>query len=106
MCEVQIAIISALLCIHAQCFLIEEHWVPLHQSMAGIGDVLIHIPDTSMIQCGQECSTRTLCTGGIFSPSNMSCTLLYVEDVMDDWEKTDDDIIYMCMDCVPGPEGL
>ena len=44
------------------------------------------------------------CTGANYFPINETCTLLHVEDELDDWENTGDDVTYMCVDCDPQGE--
>ena len=90
-----------------QAYVVEEHWVTLHPNLSGIGDILFNANDVSVMSCGQECNSRENCTAANYFPSNKTCTLHYVGDVLDDWvEKDDDDITYICIDCQPGIEGF
>ena len=86
-------------------FLIQEDWLLSQTSTSGFGNIVKQIETSSMLACGQECVMQFNCTAANYYPRNKTCTLLYVEDVLDDWEETDDGVTYICVDCDPGPKG-
>ena len=98
--------INLLHCTYIESYIIEEYWITSHPSLSGVGETLKEVNDTSISSCGQECISKASCTAANYSPKNKTCTLLHVADVMDDWEKKDDDVTYICVNCEPGPEGL
>ena len=93
-------------CTYIQPYVIEEYWITSHPSLSGVGDTLKKVNATSIASCGQECISKASCTAVNYSPKNKTCTLLHVEDVTDDWERKDDDVTYICVDCELSPEGL
>ena len=86
-------------------FLIQEDWLLSEPSTTGFGNILKQIENTSMLACGQVCVRQVNCTAANYYLRNQTCTLLHVEDVLDDWEKSADDVSYICVDCDPGPKG-
>ena len=82
------------MCIQTE-FLTQEDWLLLEPSTAGFGKVLNQIENASLLVCGQECVVQVNCTAAIYFPCNQTCTLLHVEDMLDDWEETDDDVSYI-----------
>ena len=91
-------------CLHP--LFVEEYWITFHESMSGVGDIVANVNGTSTISCGHECCSRANYTAANYFHSNRTCTLLHVEDVMDDWVGADEDVTFICIDCQPGPEGL
>ena len=85
-------------------FFTNENWLLLNPSVLGYGNTLNQIENTSVLTCGLECNLQTNCTEANYFLTNQTCTLLNVEDVVDDW-KTNDNVTYICMDCEPGPKG-
>ena len=94
---------SSFCCSHT-IFIIEDDWFLESLSVSGVGDILSREENISAVSCGIACSTRVSCTAANYFPNNKTCTLLHVEDVLDDWVK-DDDVTYICVDCEPGPQG-
>ena len=86
-------------------FVTNENWLLLNPSVVGFGSTLNQIENTSVLTCGHECVLQTKCTAANYFPTNQTCTLLNVEDVLDDWE-TNDNVTYISMDCEPGPKGM
>ena len=87
--------------------IVKMHWITFHESMSGVGDILTNVNDTSMVSCGQECSRTANCTAANYFHGSRTCTLLHVEDVVDDWvDEEENDVSFICIDCEPGPEGL
>jgi hypothetical protein len=71
-----------------------ENYV-MYPARAGVGDIMGHISDMSLLSCGLECSISKSCTSANYEPTNRTCTLLYVDEVQDDWLDAQDNI-YMC----------
>ena len=85
-------------------FITEEKQMLLTPSVAGVGVILSQEENMSVISCGMECCAVIGCTGATYFLSNKTCTLLHVEDVLDDW-KNGDDVTYISMDSKPGLQG-
>ena len=98
--------INLLHCTYIEPYITEEYCITSHPSLSGVGEALKKVNATSIASCGQECISKARCSAANYSPKNKTCTLLHVVDVMDDWEKKDDDVTYICVDCEAGPEGL
>ena len=85
-------------------FVTNENWLLLNPSVVGFGSTLNQIENTSVLTCGQACASQANCTAANCFLTNQTCTLLNVEDVLDDWVMNDN-VTYICMECEPGPKG-
>ena len=63
-----------------------------HQSIAGVGDVVSEEHDVSALGCAMACVVHDECTSANYSPTNQTCTLLHVQDTLDDWQDSQDGI--------------
>ena len=84
---------------------IQEYWINTVHFYAGVGIAVDKLVDECPITCSIMCANRIECTGVNYFLNNRTCMLLHVEDVLDDWEKTNDDVAFMCVDCEPGLKG-
>ena len=85
-------------------FFTNENWLLLKSSVVGFGSTLNQIENTSALTCGQACASQANCTAANYFPTNQTCTLLNVEDIVDDWVMNDN-VTYICMDYEQVPEG-
>ena len=69
---------------------------------AGVGNIVDQIVAEMPEDCSLMCATNRECTAVNYIVSNKLCTLLHVGDVLGDWEASDDDVTYTCVDCDPG----
>ena len=83
---------------------LEEHWLMITPSTAGVGETVEEIVGETPIYCSVMCACNGQCNGFNYVLSNKTCTLLHMESVVDDWEK-DDDVVFTCIECDSGPEG-
>ena len=81
----------------------DDFWF-LNPSVAGVGEGLSQMTTESIQSCIIECSTEINCMAANYFPSDKTCTLMQVEDVLDDWEK-DDDVTYITRDHELDQEG-
>ena len=84
---------------------IEAHQMILNPFTAAVGDVLWEIEKQSKVFCSVMCASNIRCNGVNYYRRRSVCTLLHVQDVQEDWEKKDDDVTFICMDCDLGSEG-
>ena len=87
-------------------YTVKEHLVTTTSSFACLGDVMEETVGVTIVYCNIICADNTQCTGVKYFPSNKTCILLHVEDVLDDWVNNDDeDVEYSCVNCEPDPKG-
>ena len=86
-------------------YMIQEHWLITTPDSAAYGEIVEETEGDTLEYCSVMCASNIKCNGVNLFASNNTCTLLHVEDVLDDWEKQHDDVTYICVDCEPGPVG-
>ena len=84
---------------------IQVYWMNTVQPYAGVGNVVDKLVGESPASCSIMCANHIECIGVNYFLNNETCTLLHVEDTLDDWEKSNDNVAFMCMDCEPGLNG-
>ena len=99
-----VAVILCCMHMHTQSFEVVEELYAFYTSISGVGEILAELQDVSLASCGQECSQTRICTAANYSPSNMTCTLLHVDDALDNWLHADD-VTFICAQCRQSPRG-
>ena len=95
-------------CYCVMSYMVQEHLVVSTSSIVGIGHKVEEIVGETFVYCNIMCAANKdlECTGVNYFPSNKTCILLLVEDVLDDWVNNDDeDVTYSCVNCEPDPTG-
>ena len=82
----------------------KEYTVKAYSGYAGVGRILDQIESGSMVSCTVECSIQPGCHTVNYVPTNQTCALLHLEDVVDDW-KSNPDVDWLPIGFTPQTEG-
>ena len=63
---------------------IQEHWIIITPFAAGVGNIVDQIVADMPEDCTLMCAVNTECTSLNYIVSNNTCSLLHVQDVLDD----------------------
>jgi hypothetical protein len=73
---------------------IQSYMFTSYAQRAGVGDVVAEVTNVeSVTSCVVECASSDACTSANYA--NNTCTLLNVQDQLDDWQDSKD-VTYMC----------
>ena len=90
--------VLALLFSCAACDVTRERYVPVFISRAGVGKMLHTVSPVSQLECGIQTFKKTHNVTANYSPHNQTCTMLEVDQVVDDWME-EPDVEYLCDKC-------
>ena len=80
------------------------HRFIVYESYSILGTALRNVEDVNVLQCGRLCSHSETCDAANYQPDRRACTLMDVEDVIDDWKEDDSNVTLLCKQCNIGGE--
>ena len=83
-----------------------EYWLTSGSNAAAFGEVLSEIEGIQMIDCALECINSEECDAANYAAGSGdddgSCSLLDMEDELDDWQYTDENITLLAQNDISG----